>query len=185
MPDQCDVITPPIEVRQHSCKSPCILSVHCTARQLECGNAALDVAAVSCIITNCSFLFSGRAMRASPQKLLLKRTTAGRRVLSTTSLTLFDVLLSVIVLPAAQVLHRRREEWLQQRALAASNAGCVFVACLMVCVVHFFCAEVWLSPSVVPVPSICLSASALVTAHAIHHHVCVRYATIYMCPLYS
>jgi hypothetical protein len=40
------------------------------------------------------------------QKLLLKRTTAGRRILSTTSLTLFDVLLSMIVLPAAHVLHQ-------------------------------------------------------------------------------
>ena len=57
---------------------------------------------LGCLITNGSFSASV-PLRASPQKHLLKRTTAGRRMLSTTSLTLFEVLLSIIVLPAAQV----------------------------------------------------------------------------------
>jgi hypothetical protein len=40
-----------------------------------------------------------RAIAGVVPKLLLKRTTAGRRILSTTSLTFFEVLLSMIVLP--------------------------------------------------------------------------------------
>ncbi len=63
------------------------------------------VIAASCLKTNCRFSFSV-PLRASSQKLLLKRTTAGRRILSTTSLTLFEVLLSMIVLPAAHILHQ-------------------------------------------------------------------------------
>jgi hypothetical protein len=47
------------------------------------------------------------------EKLLLKRTTAGRRILSTASLTLFEVLLSMIVLPAAQVMHTSSRYGLQ------------------------------------------------------------------------
>jgi hypothetical protein len=64
------------------------------------------VIAVSCLKTNWRVTFSVPLRQASSQKLLLKRTTAGGRNLSTASLTLFDVLLSMIVLPAAQVLHQ-------------------------------------------------------------------------------
>jgi hypothetical protein len=46
-------------------------------------------------------------LRGSFQKLLLKRTTAGRSILSTTSLTLFEVLLSMLVLQAGHVLFMR------------------------------------------------------------------------------
>jgi hypothetical protein len=88
------------------------------------------VNAVICLKTNCSFS-AAVPLRASSQKLLLKRTAAGRRTLSTTSLTLFDVLLSMIVLPAGQVPHQSSGEMAPRaaaKASAASNAGCVVVA---------------------------------------------------------
>ena len=63
--------------------------------------------------------------------------------MSATSLTLFDVLLSIIVLPAAQVLHQSSAGMASRvagkGASAASNGGCVCVACLVVSVL-FFCA---------------------------------------------
>ncbi len=43
-------------------------------------------------------------MRASPETLVIKRTTTDRRILSTCCFTLLEILLSMIVLPAAQVL---------------------------------------------------------------------------------
>jgi hypothetical protein len=42
----------------------------------------------------------------SSKKLLFKRTTTGRRILSTASLNRFEVLLSMMVLSAGQVLHQ-------------------------------------------------------------------------------
>ena len=90
-----------------------------------------DVINVSCLIADCSFSASV-PLRALPQKLLLKRTTADRRILSTTSLTLFEVLLSMIVLPAAQVLHQSSAGMASRAAAkgasAASSNGCVCVA---------------------------------------------------------
>jgi hypothetical protein len=83
-------------LRQHSCRPLC-MSFHFTVRQLECADAA-----PSCrhheLPPHELQLLSGRALccRASSQKLLLKRITAGRRCLSTTSLTAVDVLLSMI-----------------------------------------------------------------------------------------
>jgi hypothetical protein len=53
--------------------------------------------------TNFSFALSV-PLRASLQKLLLKKTTAGRRILSTNSFTLFEVILSMMLLSAAHVL---------------------------------------------------------------------------------
>jgi hypothetical protein len=92
-------------LRQHSCKPLSILFLHVTLRQLECADAAPAVINGSSLKTN--WRFSATVpLRASHQKLLLKRTTAGRRILSTTSLALFEVLLSMIVLAAAQVLHQ-------------------------------------------------------------------------------
>jgi hypothetical protein len=85
------------------------------------------VIAMRCIKTNWRFSFSV-PLRASSQKLLLKRTTAGRRILSTTLLTLFEVLLSMSVLPAAQVLLQSsggRAPRAAAKASEASNAGCV------------------------------------------------------------
>jgi hypothetical protein len=79
-------------------------------------------------------------LRASFQKLLLKRTTAGS--LSTTSLTFVEVLLSMIVLPSAQVLHDSSAGMASRsaaKASAASKAGFVCAACLVVGVL-FFCA---------------------------------------------
>ena len=61
-------------------------------------------------------------LRASSQKLLLKRTTAGRRILSTASLTFFEVYLSMIVLPAAQVLHQSSAGTAPRAATKASAA---------------------------------------------------------------
>ena len=80
-----------------------------------------------------SFAFSV-PFRASAQKLLLKRTPAGTRILSTTYVTLFEVLLSMIVQPAAQV-PRQSSAGMASRAAAntsaASNAGCVCVGCFV------------------------------------------------------
>ncbi len=105
-------------LRQHSCKPFFILSLHYTAAQLECFDAAPKaVINVSCLRTSLS---AAMPLRASPKNLLIKRKTAGRRILPTTSLTLLDVLLSIIVLPAARVLHRRQEGWIPERV---SNAG--------------------------------------------------------------
>ena len=54
-------------------------------------------------------------LRASAQKLRLKRTTAGRRILCTTFLTFFDVLLSMIVLSAApKSCTSPQKEWLPE-----------------------------------------------------------------------
>jgi hypothetical protein len=80
-----------------------------------------------------SFAFSV-PFRASAQKLLLKRTPAGTRILSTTSVTLFEVHLSMIVQPAAQV-PRQSSAGMASRAAAntsaASNAGCICVGCFV------------------------------------------------------
>ena len=115
---------------------------------------------VSCLRTKWRFSFSV-PLRASSQKLLLKRTTAGRRILSTTSLTLFEVLLSMIVLPAAQVLHQSSAGMASRAAAkgasAASKAGCVSVACLVVRVL-FLCAADCSPFSVCPLPPACLAA---------------------------
>ena len=88
----------------------------------------------SCLIT--WFLFVDIVpLRASSQKLLLKRATAGRRILSTCSLTLFEVLLSAIVLPAAQVWRQSSEGMPSGAAAKASGAingaCCVGVDCLL------------------------------------------------------
>ena len=57
----------------------------------------------SCFITR--FLFSASVrFRCLHQKLRLKRTSAGRRILSTICLSLFEVIHSMIVLFASQVL---------------------------------------------------------------------------------
>ena len=79
-------------------------------------------------------------MRASSKKVPLKRTTAGRRILPTIYLTLFEVLLSMIVLPAAQVLLQSQEEGiseLQQRRLRHAtlfaSASCLVVPVLLLC----------------------------------------------------
>ena len=61
------------------------------------------VNAVSCLNTNCCFLVAV-PLSLSSKKLILQRTTAGGRTLSTNSLTLFEVILSMMVLSAAQVL---------------------------------------------------------------------------------
>ena len=111
------------------------------------------VTTASCLVTNWRFK---APLRASPQNLLRKQTTAGRRILSTTSLTLFEVLLSMIVQPAAKVLHQSSAGTASRaaaKASAARNAGCVCVACLGVRVL-FFC----LHFSVAPVSSSCLPA---------------------------
>jgi hypothetical protein len=109
-------------LRQHSCKSFCCFSSHFTAAQFECGQAAPAVIAVSCLKANWRFSFSV-PLWVSSQKLLLKQTTAGRRILSTISLTLFDVLLSMIVLPAAQVLHQSSRGKAPRAAAAKSTAS--------------------------------------------------------------
>ena len=83
---------------------------------------------VSCLKTKWCFSFSV-PLRSSSQKLLLKRTTTGSPTLSTTSLTLFDVLLSMIVLSASQVLLQssggRAPRAAAKQSEANSNAGCV------------------------------------------------------------
>jgi hypothetical protein len=93
----------------------------------ECGDAAPDDIPVSCFRTNCRFSFSV-PLRMSSQKLLFKRTTDDRRILSTTSLTLFDDLLSMFVLSAAQVLLQWSGGRFPRAAAnpsVVSNAGCV------------------------------------------------------------
>jgi hypothetical protein len=117
-------------LRQHSFKALCILYLHVTARQFECAIAAPACHQCKLPQTNCSFSASV-PLRVSSQKLLLKRTMAGRRILSTTSLTLFEVLLSMIVLPAAQVLHQSSAGMASRavaKASAASSNGRVCVA---------------------------------------------------------
>ena len=57
-----------------------------------------------------------------PQNVVLKRTTAGRSILSTCSFTLFEVLLSMIVLQAAQVL-RQLSGGIASRAAAQGPVG--------------------------------------------------------------
>jgi hypothetical protein len=102
------------------------LSFHFTKRQLECGDLDQTVIAASFMKTNSSFA-SPVPFRASSQNLLLKRTTAGKRILSTASLTFFEVLLSMIVLPAAQVLHQSSAGTAPRaatKASAANSNGC-------------------------------------------------------------
>ena len=65
----------------------------------------LSVDAACAYLIICSFS-AALPLLASHQKLLLKRTTVGKRMLSTTTLTLFEAFLSMIVLPAAEVLHQ-------------------------------------------------------------------------------
>ena len=109
-------------LRQHSCKHLFILSLHFTAAQLEflMRQAVINV---SCLRTSFS---AAMPLRASPKKLMIKRKTAGKRILPTTPLTLLDVLLSIIVLPAARVLHlttdvrRDGSQSGQQRGFASS-----------------------------------------------------------------
>jgi hypothetical protein len=118
-----DLIVAEIEVSQrwalpqHSCKTLCPGWSDVIAAEIESFSSAAP-------------------LRASFQKLLLKRTTAGRRILSTTPLTVFEVLLSMIVLPAAQVLHQSSAGMATRAAAkgasAASSNGCVCVACLVV-----------------------------------------------------
>jgi hypothetical protein len=59
----------------------------------------------SCLITKCIFS-AAVPLRVSSKKILFKRTTAGRCILSNTDLTLCEVLLSMIVLPVVQVLNQ-------------------------------------------------------------------------------
>ena len=93
------------------------------------------VIAASCLKTNWRFA-SFVPLRASYQKLSLKRTTAGRRrILSTASLTLFEVLLTMIVLPAGQVLHQSSAGIFSSDSV--SWHGCVCVACFVVRVCWF------------------------------------------------
>ena len=54
------------------------------------------------------YLFSDCPIPGVVQKLLLKRTTQGRHILDTVSLTIFDVLLNRIVLTVSQVLWTSR-----------------------------------------------------------------------------
>jgi hypothetical protein len=99
--------------------------------------------------------------------LLPELVYAGRCILSTTSLTLLHVLLSMIVLPAAQVLDQSSAGTASRAAAkasaansacsSASNAGCVSVAYLVVRVL-FFCAAGCLPFSVSPFPAACLAA---------------------------
>ena len=91
--------------------------------------------------------------RAFSQKLLFKWTTTDRRILSTTSLILFEVLLSMIVLSASQVQHQSwatrndQQHWWCQRNLSRTVV-CVF----------FFCETGCLSFSVSPCPPVCLAS---------------------------
>jgi len=79
-------------------------------------------------------------LRALSKKVLLKRTMAGRRILSTIYLTLFEVLLSMIVLPAAQVLLQSQEEGISElqerrlrRATLFASESCLVVRVLLLC----------------------------------------------------
>jgi hypothetical protein len=117
---------------------------------------------VSCLITNCSFSAAVRLRTSAQKKLLRKRTTADRRILSTISLTPFEVLLSMIVLPAAQVLHQSSEGMASRAAAkgasAASSNGCVIVAGLVVHILSF-CEAGCLPFSVSPFPPASLAAA--------------------------
>jgi hypothetical protein len=75
-------------------------------------------------ITICNFSASV-PFRESSQKLLLMRTTVDRRILSTTSLTLFEVLLSMIVLTTDQVLHQP-SVGMVSRPVAKSSASSLY-----------------------------------------------------------
>ena len=143
-----NVIATEIKVRQRwalsqqSCKPLCILSFHCTLRQRECDDVQPAFIAASCLQTNSSFV-SVVPLRASSQRLLFQRTTEGGHILSTASLTLFDVLLSMIVLQAAQVLHQSSAGTASRAAAKASVA-------------------ITLSASVFPFPRACLAAGSSV-----------------------
>ena len=85
---------------------------------------------LSCLMMNLSFS-AAVPLWVSSQKLLLKRTTADMHILSTTSLTLFDVNLSMTVLPVDQVLHKSSggmTPWAAAKASAESDAARVAVA---------------------------------------------------------
>ena len=62
-------------------------------------------------------------LQGSPQKFLLKRIPTSRRILRTTSLTFLVVLLSMIVLPVAQVLHQPSGGMAPRAAAKASKAA--------------------------------------------------------------
>jgi hypothetical protein len=103
--------------------------------------------AVSCLKTNWRFFFF-EPLRASSQKLLLKRTTAGRRALSTTSLTLFEAILSMIVLSAGRHAGRQSSDGMAARAAQKASAA----SDALVVLVLFFCAAVCLPLSPFPPP---------------------------------
>ena len=87
------------------------------------------------LIQGPQFKLSKICMLQQIEKLLLKRTTAGRRILSTTSLSTtslahFEVLLSMKILPAAKVLHQSSAGMAPRAAgkASAASSGCVCVA---------------------------------------------------------
>ena len=78
------------------------------------------VNSASCLRTNWCLPFSVSLWEYS-QKILLKRTTTDRIILSTTPLTLFEVLLNMTDLPVSQVLHQssctsrqQQQEWIPE-----------------------------------------------------------------------
>jgi hypothetical protein len=115
----------------HYASTPASLSASGPFISNSCSSSVLmrhqAVIAASCLKTNSSFA-SSVPLRESSQKLQVNRTT-DRSILSTTTLTLFEVLVSMIVLPAAQVLHQSSTERLpeqqerrQQRAAIVAPA---------------------------------------------------------------
>ena len=122
------IIVTQIKVHQrcHYVSTPASLSVSCPFISKRGSSSVVmrhrTVTTTSCLFTN--FIFSSAvSLRTSSQKLLLKRTTADRHILSTTSFNLFDVLLSMIVLTATRVLQVIR--WnvcLEHRICTASSS---------------------------------------------------------------
>ena len=76
----------------------------------------------SCVMTR--FLFSASVrFRCSRQKLRLKWTSTGRRILSTICLTVFDVLHRMMVLSVGQVLHQSSADTPYRAAVKAPPAS--------------------------------------------------------------
>jgi hypothetical protein len=140
----------------HCASTPASLSASCPSMPQRGSSSVLMCTGLptpaSCLKTNGSFAFSV-PFRASAQKLLLKRTPAGRRILSTTSVTLFEILLSMIASRSdpAPVISRDdfqscskdvsgEQRWLRLRRLlrgtSSRRAACQYVeplACLRPC----------------------------------------------------
>ncbi len=104
---------------QHFCKTLCpgwcnhIATENLRSRWASVGQGtpASHVNVMICLRTNCNFS-TDVSLYMLFQKLLFKRSTADSRILSTTYLTLFTVLLSIIVQPL-KCCSSRQQEWLQ------------------------------------------------------------------------